>query len=76
MKALTAAEMREVDRLTTARFGISGSQLMEAAGRSVCDEILREIDAQHGVESRGVRELRFCAEKEITAATVWWWRGT
>ncbi len=32
MKALTAAEMREVDRLTTERLGISGLQLMETAG--------------------------------------------
>jgi hydroxyethylthiazole kinase-like uncharacterized protein yjeF len=32
MKALTAAEMREVDRLTTERCGISGLQLMETAG--------------------------------------------
>ncbi|HEX3120903.1 MAG TPA: NAD(P)H-hydrate dehydratase [Candidatus Acidoferrum sp.] len=32
MKALTAAEMREVDRLTTERHGISGLQLMETAG--------------------------------------------
>ena len=32
MKALTAAEMREVDRLTTERFGISSYQLMETAG--------------------------------------------
>ncbi|HEY2821233.1 MAG TPA: NAD(P)H-hydrate dehydratase [Candidatus Acidoferrum sp.] len=32
MKALTAAEMREVDRLTTERHGISSLQLMETAG--------------------------------------------
>src|SRR5579863_10435884 len=32
MKALTAAEMREVDRLTTERYGISSIQLMETAG--------------------------------------------
>ncbi|MBV9888101.1 MAG: NAD(P)H-hydrate epimerase, partial [Acidobacteria bacterium] len=32
MKALRAAEMREVDRLTTERYGISGLQLMETAG--------------------------------------------
>src|SRR3984957_6304079 len=32
MKALTAAEMREVDRLTTERCGISSYQLMETAG--------------------------------------------
>jgi NAD(P)H-hydrate epimerase len=43
MKALTAAEMREVDRLTTERFGIPSLQLMEAAGRHVADAILREF---------------------------------
>lgn len=32
MKVLTAAEMREVDRLTTERIGISTLQLMETAG--------------------------------------------
>jgi hydroxyethylthiazole kinase-like uncharacterized protein yjeF len=32
MKALTAAEMREVDRLTIERHGISSLQLMETAG--------------------------------------------
>lgn len=37
MKALTAAEMREVDRLTTERLGISGAQLMENAGKSVAE---------------------------------------
>jgi hydroxyethylthiazole kinase-like uncharacterized protein yjeF len=40
MKALTAAEMREVDRLTTERFAISGEELMEAAGSSVAIEFL------------------------------------
>ena len=35
MKALTAAEMREVDRLTTERFGVPSQHLMEAAGASV-----------------------------------------
>ena len=37
MKALTAAEMREVDRLTTERHGIPSLQLMENAGKSVFD---------------------------------------
>jgi NAD(P)H-hydrate epimerase len=37
MKALTAAEMREVDRLTTERYGVPSLQLMENAGRSVFD---------------------------------------
>lgn len=35
MKALTASEMREVDRLTTERYGIPSLQLMENAGTSV-----------------------------------------
>src|SRR5260370_27408078 len=35
MKALTAAEMREVERLIIERYGISTSQLMEAGGESV-----------------------------------------
>jgi ADP-dependent NAD(P)H-hydrate dehydratase / NAD(P)H-hydrate epimerase len=35
MKALTAAEMREVDRLTTERYAIPSLQLMENAGTSV-----------------------------------------
>ncbi|MEQ1474414.1 MAG: NAD(P)H-hydrate epimerase, partial [Candidatus Acidiferrum sp.] len=48
MKALTAAEMREVDRQTTARFGTSALQLMEVAGQRVGDAILREIDRRHG----------------------------
>jgi len=37
MKALTAAEMHEVDRLTTERHGIPSLLLMENAGKSVFD---------------------------------------
>jgi hydroxyethylthiazole kinase-like uncharacterized protein yjeF len=54
MKALTAAEMREVDHQTTVRLGISGAQLMEVAGQGVCDAILQQIDRQHGPECRHV----------------------
>jgi len=43
MKALTAAEMREVDRLTSERFGIPSLQLMEAAGGHVAEAVLREF---------------------------------
>src|SRR5271157_6549678 len=39
MKVLTAAEMREVDRLTTERYGIPGLTLMENAGKSVAQFI-------------------------------------
>jgi ADP-dependent NAD(P)H-hydrate dehydratase / NAD(P)H-hydrate epimerase len=48
MKALTAAEMREVDRLTTERLKISGAQLMEAAGRHVAETVLRLCPAEVG----------------------------
>jgi ADP-dependent NAD(P)H-hydrate dehydratase / NAD(P)H-hydrate epimerase len=40
MKILTAAETREVDRLTTERFGVASLTLMENAGRGVA-ELLR-----------------------------------
>lgn len=43
MKALTAAEMREVDRLTTERHGISQAQLMEQAGKAVAEFVLHEV---------------------------------
>ena len=42
MKALTAAEMREVDRLTTERFGVPSLQLMEAAGKRVAEVFLEQ----------------------------------
>ena len=56
MKALTAAEMREVDRQTTARFGIPGLQLMESAGQQVCEAILRWLGGGRAAESR--REVK------------------
>jgi ADP-dependent NAD(P)H-hydrate dehydratase / NAD(P)H-hydrate epimerase len=43
MKALTAAEMREVDRLTTELFRIPSSQLMENAGRAAAYAVWRRI---------------------------------
>lgn len=52
MKALTAAEMREVDRQTTARFDIPGLQLMESAGQQVCESILRWLGGVRAPESR------------------------
>src|ERR1700737_2553154 len=41
MKVLTAAQMREADRLTTERYGISSWQLMENTGAAIA-EFLRE----------------------------------
>ena len=43
MKALTAAEIREVDRLTTERYGIPSLQLMENAGRKAADAVRRTL---------------------------------
>jgi NAD(P)H-hydrate epimerase len=40
MKALTAAEMQEVDRLTTERLGIPSLQLMENAGTRAAEVCL------------------------------------
>jgi ADP-dependent NAD(P)H-hydrate dehydratase / NAD(P)H-hydrate epimerase len=52
MKALTAAEMREVDRQTTVRFGIPGLQLMESAGQQVCEVVLRWLGVLRADEWR------------------------
>src|SRR5260370_35515479 len=41
MKVLTATQMREADRLTTERYGISSLQLMENAGAAIAG-FLRE----------------------------------
>jgi len=49
MRALTAAEMRDVDRLTTERFGVPSQKLMEAAGRRVADAVIRELGDPVGV---------------------------
>jgi len=49
MKVLTAAEMREVDRLTTERFGIPSLQLMEAAGRKAADAVWRRVAGREQV---------------------------
>ena len=46
MKALTAAEMQQVDRLTTERLGIPGHQLMESAGKSVAQVFLQQYGSR------------------------------
>jgi hydroxyethylthiazole kinase-like uncharacterized protein yjeF len=44
MKALTAAEMREVDRLTTERHGVPSLQLMENAGKHIAHAVRLRFD--------------------------------
>src|SRR5271163_4280795 len=43
MKVLTAAEMREVDRLTIEGLGKSSAELMETAGKHVAEAVLEEF---------------------------------
>jgi hydroxyethylthiazole kinase-like uncharacterized protein yjeF len=54
MKALTAAEMREVDRLTIERHGVSGLELMETAGRKAASAVWSFV----GV--RAIVNVRIC----------------
>src|SRR5216683_6413124 len=42
MKIVTAAEMREIDRLTSERFGVPSLTLMENAGTAVAEVVLAE----------------------------------
>jgi NAD(P)H-hydrate epimerase len=53
MKVLTAAEMREVDRLTTERHGIPSLTLMENAGASVVAFITERIIRARSLRSGG-----------------------
>jgi NAD(P)H-hydrate epimerase len=51
MKVLTATQMREADRLTTERYGISSLQLMENAGAAIADFLLEKFT---GLEQRKI----------------------
>src|SRR5215831_15868437 len=44
MKIVTAAEMREIDRLTTERYGVPSLTLMENAGTAVAEFALKHFD--------------------------------
>ena len=45
MKILTAQQMREVDRITTEKFGVPSLTLMENAGRNVFHLIQKKFPA-------------------------------
>jgi NAD(P)H-hydrate epimerase len=45
MKIVTAAEMREIDRITSAQHGVPSIQLMESAGRAVAKYALAQFPA-------------------------------
>ncbi|MGA3294288.1 MAG: NAD(P)H-hydrate dehydratase [Candidatus Acidiferrales bacterium] len=58
MKILTAAEMREVDRLTTQRYGVPSAALMQRAGDSVADFVRARFS-----NLAGRRLLVLCGKK-------------
>src|SRR3954470_6684441 len=43
MKIVTAAEMREIDRVTTEKFGVPSLKLMENAGMAVAERVLSNV---------------------------------
>ncbi len=45
MKIVSAEEMRQIDRITTARFGVPSTSLMERAGTAVADLVLEHYPA-------------------------------
>ncbi|MDP9161332.1 MAG: NAD(P)H-hydrate dehydratase [Acidobacteriota bacterium] len=49
MKIVTAAEMREIDRVTSERFGIPSLTLMENAGAAVADFVLLQFPAAKNI---------------------------
>ncbi|MGH9499098.1 MAG: NAD(P)H-hydrate dehydratase [Terriglobales bacterium] len=49
MKILTAAEMRETDRVTTQRFGVASHDLMENAGSAVAQFVLSRFPAANRI---------------------------
>ncbi|HEX6467016.1 MAG TPA: NAD(P)H-hydrate epimerase, partial [Terriglobales bacterium] len=49
MKIVTAAEMREIDRATTEKFGVPSIQLMENAGTAVAEFCIAEFPQAHRI---------------------------
>ena len=55
MKITTAAEMREIDRASTEKFGVPSLTLMENAGSAVAEFILENYQKRRP-HRRGVRQ--------------------
>ena len=49
MKIVTAAEMREIDRVTSERFGVPSLTLMENAGESVAVFVISRFSSAHSI---------------------------
>ena len=58
MKIVTAAEMREIDRATSERFGVPSLTLMENAGAAVAEFVLAHYaDRRSGSSSSAARAI-------------------
>jgi NAD(P)H-hydrate epimerase len=59
-KVLTAAEMREVDRLTTEKYGIPSLLLMENAAHAVARVITEKLGGfgQRQIDTRPLRQRK------------------
>ena len=49
MKIVTAAEMREIDRVTSERFGVPSLTLMENAGTAVAEFVASQYPAARSI---------------------------
>lgn len=49
MKIVTAAEMREIDRVTSERFGVTSTTLMENAGKAVAVFVISRFPSAHSI---------------------------
>src|SRR5271169_3220108 len=63
MKALTAAEMREVDRLTTERCGIPSLQLMEEAGKHIFNVVRMKLHSNANIYGTANKRAAFLCGK-------------
>ena len=64
MKIVSAAEMREIDRVTSEKFGVPSLTLMENAGAAVAECVLAILN-----ESAGTRAPKTCAGAPRTNAS-------
>ena len=57
MRLATAAQSKEVDRISQAHFHISENQLMEAAGNSAAEHLLQSLQLSNAVDGEGIAFL-------------------
>ena len=65
MKIVSAAEMREIDRVTSEKFGVPSLTLMENAGAAVAERVVSLLDG-----SAGTPAAKACAGARRTKASI------